>query len=187
MTQSLPHVEAESGPVSSTSAPVVEETIYEDYFGFESHHEFVLPDGKQKIFFTAMNEGAKTRYQQKINKDIHLNRANQDVRVKTDPAGERHELILASVNGWSLMKRDPRSGQFVPVTFSGERKGSELDKWLQVANPKIIEDLELAIRKANPWLTDDMTVEQVDEEIKRLEELRKELVERDAKAADFPA
>lgn len=165
--------------------PIVEEVQYEDYFGFESYHEFTLPDGKQKIFFTSLNEGQKTKFQQKINKDIHLNQQTRDARIKTDPAGERHELILASVTGWTLKRRSPRSGQWEDVPFSGERRGSELDKWLQVANPVIVEKLEEAIRKANPWMLAEMTVEQIDEEIKRLEDLRKDVIERERREADF--
>lgn len=181
-----PTAAPESGPqvVTGTAVPMAEEVQYEDYFGFESHHEFTLPDGRQKIFFTSLNEGQKTKFQQKINKDIHLNRQTQDARIKTDPAGERHELILASVTGWTL-KRRSKTGGWEDAPYSGERPGSELHKWLQVANPVIVEDLELAIRKANPWLQAEMTVEQVDEEIKRLEDLRKELVERDRREADF--
>ncbi len=185
MTQAIqtPLPTDESGPAT---APVIEETVYEDYFGFSSHHTFTLPDGKQQIFFTSLNEGQKTKFQQKINKDIHLNRATQDVRVKTDPAGERHELIMASVTGWSLMKRHPETGQWMPADFSTGSPGSEVAKWLAVANPVVVEKLEAAIRKANPWLTDDMTVEQVDEEIERLTDLRKEIVAREEKKADFP-
>jgi hypothetical protein len=170
---------------SGVTAPAVEETYYEDYFGFEANHEFVLPDGRQKIFFKAMNEGAKTKYQQKINRDIHLNRASQDVRVKTDPAGERHELIMASVTGWSLMRRD-KQGQWVPAEFSNNSPGSTLAQWLDKADPVLVEKLETAIRKANPWMIDDMTIEQVDEEIGRLTDLRKDIVARKEKEADFP-
>lgn len=170
--------------ITGAAAPMENEVQYEDYFGFEEHHAFTLPDGRQQIFFASLNEGTKTKFQQKINKDIHLNRQTQDARIKTDPAGERHELIMASVTGWSLMRRN-KAGSWEPVPFSGERPGSELHKWLQVANPVIVERLEEAIRKANPWLNADMTVEQVDQELERLTDLRKELVERDRRDADF--
>lgn len=182
----VPTPELESGPpvVSGTAVPMVEEVQYEDYFGFESHHEFTFPDGLQKIYFTSLNEGQKTKFQQKINKDIHLNRQTQDARIKTDPAGERHELIHASVTGWFLKRRN-KMNQWEDVPFSGGRAGTELDKWLQIANPVIVERLEEAIRKANPWLMAEMTVEQVDEEIKRLEDLRKEIVAREQREADF--
>lgn len=160
---------------------------FEDYFGFEETGAYTLPDGKQQIFFSVMNEGAKTRFQQKINKDIHLNRATNDARIKTDPAGERKALIEESVVGWTLKVRNRQTGQWTDAAFSKGSAGSELNKWLDKANPKIVEALEDAIRKANPWLNGDMTVEQIDEEMQRLADLRVEVVKERDRVAAFPA
>ena len=38
----------------------------------------------------------------------------------------------------------------------------------------VLKDIEKAIRKLNPWLTADVTVEDIDLQIKELEELREE-------------
>jgi hypothetical protein len=167
--------------------PPVEVVEYEDYFGFEETKTFTLPDGRQQIFFAVMNEGAKSKFQQKVNRDIHLNRATNDARIKTDPAGERRALIEESVTGWSLMRRNAASGQWEPAPFSKGSPGSELSKWLDKANPNLVEKLEDAIRKANPWLLGEMTVEQIDEEMQRLADLRVQVIEQQEKAAAFPA
>lgn len=170
-------------PTAGVPAPVILED-YEDYFGFAQQVAFTLPDGKQQIFFAVMNEGAKTRYQQKTNKDIHINQQTRDSRIKIDPAGDRHALLDESIVGWSLKTKNNR-GEWVDAPFSKGTPGSELSKWLAVANPALIEKLEDAIRKANPWMQDDMTVEQIDEEIERLGELRKGVIEKSEKEAAF--
>jgi len=175
-------------PATANDAPIlpIADDQYEDYFGFEKTEVFTLPDGKQQIFFQVMNEGQKTRFQQKTNRDIHVNRNSQDMRIKADPAGERQALIESSVTGWSLKKKV--NGQWVDAPFSNNgTPGDELHKWLANANPKIVEDLEDAIRKANPWLQADMSVEQIDEEMQRLADLRAEVVKKNEKEAAFQA
>jgi hypothetical protein len=180
---------ADDNPLAAGTAPgggVGGEEQYEDYFGFDTTEVYTLPDGKQQIFFKVMNEGQKVKFQQKTNRDIHVNRASNDMRIKADPAGERQALIESSVTGWTLKKKV--GGQWVDAPFSNNGSpGDELHKWLAVANPRIVEELEDAIRKANPWLQADMTVEQIDEEIQRLHDLRAEVVAKNEKDAAFQA
>lgn len=176
-----------TNPADAPALPGLDEQ-YEDYFGFDETQAFTLPDGKQQIFFKIMNEGAKTRFQQKTNRDIHVNRNSQDMRIKADPAGERRELIRASVVDWTLMRRAKNGSGWERAPFSNNgSEGDELTKWLNNANPKLVEDLEDVIRKANPWLQADMTVEQIDEEIQRLHELRANVVKENEKKAAFQA
>lgn len=158
---------------------VVPSDTYTDYFGFSGQETFTLPDGRQAIFFKKMNEGERFNFQKKTSKDIKFNRTSGDAAVRADPAEERHELIMSSVVGWSLMRRNGVSWE--PVPFSTGSQSSELFKWLKVADPEIIDDLELAIRKANPWMQAEMTVEEIDKEIDRLNELRVQVAEREAK------
>lgn len=175
MTQAL----SESAALPAAEQAPQSEQLFADYFGFDEDFEFVFPDGNSKIFFKALNEGAKARYQREINRDVQLERNTGNARIKTDPAGERHALIEASVTGWNLRK----NGQ--PVTFSKGSKGATFTQFLENANPKIIESLEEAIRKANPWLIADMDVEQIDQEIDRLKELREEKIKQDKEKESF--
>lgn len=151
--------------------------IYEDYFGFGDQQIFTLPDGKQTITFKVMNEGERSAFQKKTSRDIKFNRATSDAAIRADPAEERRELIMTSVTGWTLKRRGPSGWTDAP--FSGGKPGSELDQWLKVANPKVIDDLEMAIRKANPWMQADMTTEEIDKEIDRLTDLRAQVAERE--------
>jgi len=157
-------IQEQSVEVERPSAPV-----YADYWGTDETHKHFLPDGTQYFEFKIMNEGDKAKFQKLTNSDLVVDR-NNTARVKMDPVAERHTLIKTSVTDWLLFKDSQ------PVAFSKQL----LEKWLEVAPPKIVEDLEHAIRMANPWMQAEMTVEMIDEQIERLYEQRKQVVERAA-------
>lgn len=144
-----------------------------NYWGTDEFHKFELPDGVQWIEFKIMNEGAKTRFQKLTNQDLTIGR-DQTAKVRMDPAEERHTLIKESVTDWHLFMPKPGGGM-EEAKFSG----AMLQNWLNVAPPEIVEELETHIRKANPWMTSEMTVEAVDKEMARLRDLRKDLEERE--------
>lgn len=141
------------------------------YWGMDKTEKFVFPDGIQSMTFKIMNEGDKTKFQQLTNKDLTITKGN-DAKIKVDPAAERHTLIKTSVTDWFMYAPDKKTGEMAPAAFSKQL----LDSWLLVADPKIVEDLEQCIRKANPWMGAEMTVEAIDEEIDRLHELRRERI-----------
>ena len=147
----------------------LDNVVYEDYFGFQSRERFTFPDGRQWLEFSIMNEGQKAKFQKKTSRDLTIQRGG-DARVRMDPAEERHELIRASVVDWNVY----RGGQ--PVPFSRRN----LDDFLELANPKLVEDIEKAIRKANPWLMSDMKSEDIEREIENLKEMLEVAREREA-------
>lgn len=167
------------------SAGAEVEQVFSDYFGFEEEGEFTFPDGKTKIWFKAMNEGERSRFQRETNRDVSLERGSGNARIKTDPAGERKALILASCTNWNLHRKDPASGRMVPVPFSGQTSGSTLAQWLERANPKIVDALEEAIRKVNPWLVGDMSLEDIEREIERLQDMKQEKIKLEAEKDAF--
>lgn len=157
------------------------EVQYEDYWGTQEEHKFFLPDGKQHFTVVPLNEGGKTRFQKLTNKGIRMNQKSQEAHLDVDPAAERHTLIKESVTSWLIMQRSP-DGTFSPFPCSeneSQRKRS-LEVLLEKFNPKVVQDLEFFIRSKNPWMQDDMEVEQIDEEIDRLNDLRKAAIERKA-------
>ncbi len=139
-----------------------------DYFGYGETGRFIFPDGVTWIEFKSMNEGAKARYQRDTTRPILIEKGG-NASTRVDPAGQRHALIEASVTDWNLT----RNGK--AFAFSHRF----LKEFLESTDPKLVEDLELAIRKINPWLNDDMTVADIDVEIDRLRELRQEVQERE--------
>jgi hypothetical protein len=153
--------------------PALDENSYDDYWGVDETHRFDFPDGKQWIEFRIMDEGAKSRFQKLTNQDLTIDR-NNTAKVRMDPANERHTLITESVIGWNMIRKV--NGRPEPVAFSKQL----LNKWLEVGPPKVIEDLEHAIRMANPWMQAEMTVELIDEQIDRLQEQRRAIIDREA-------
>jgi hypothetical protein len=81
--------------------------------------------------------------------------------MKMDQAQERHELIRTCVTDWNLY----RGGQ--PIPYSEKA----LKDWLELTNPKLVEDLEKEIRKINPWLLGEMSSEDIQREIDSLNEM----------------
>lgn len=168
--------------ITQPEAPVAtgDQPTYEDYWGTSENVKHYLPDGKQYFVIQPMNEGAKTRYQKLTNKDIILSqKAQGDARVSVDPAGERHALIKESVVDWNMMQRGS-DGSWSAAPWSKRT----LEAWLDVAPPHIVERLEHAIRMANPWLQAEMTLDQIDEEIDRLHDLRRQKVQEEAGEGD---
>ena len=153
---------------------------YVDYFGFEEELKYYLPDGKQWIAFRTLNEGERVKYESKTSRDIKFNRRTDDAAIRVNTAEDRHALLMQSVTNWFMVRRNPGNGNWEPVAFSKGSQHAAFDKWLKVADPRIINDLHQAIVRANPWMTADMTVAMIDEEMKRLEEMRRDLVEREA-------
>ncbi len=150
---------------------------YENYFGFEETVKFYLPDGKQWISFKPMNEGERSAYESKTQRDISFNRKTDDAKISIDTSKDRHALIMQSVTGWFMMQRMP-DGNWTQVAYSSGAGGT-FAQWLARANPKIVNDLYLAIQRANPWMNNEMTSEMIREEIKRLEELLSDTIKRE--------
>jgi hypothetical protein len=161
------------------------EEVFEDYFGFEDIKTFVLPKSNPKakdqfIYFRVMNEGDRSKFQSKVNRDITVVRQTGDAKIGADPAAERLALLEASVTGWTLKRRTRDGSGWEDAPFSIGSKGDLFEQWLQKADPKLVDALEMEIRKANPWMQADMTVEDINKEIDRLVELREGIEKRDA-------
>lgn len=139
-----------------------------DYFGFTQQEQFFFPDGVSFITIDKMNEGNKARFQKSTGRDLVLERQSGNARMKVDPGGDRHALLIACCKDWNLKRRSQANGELEPIPWSDRN----FRDFLAVADPVIIEDLEKAIRKLNPWLMAEMTVEDIDKEIENLQEMR---------------
>lgn len=152
---------------------------YQDYFGFDDYKRYYLPDGRQYIEFRVMNEGQRSKFEKKTSRDVRFNRRTDDAAIKVDAAEDRHALIEASVTNWHVVRRNA-SGKFEPVPFTIGSQHASFNQWIDKADPRIVNDLHQEIVKANPWLNSEMNVEMIDEEIKKLQEMRDEAVKREA-------
>lgn len=138
------------------------ETLQVDYFGFEERHRCVLPDGVSYIEHKTLNEGDRRKYLNKTNRDVRVAKGSGDAIIRMAPGDERAELLKAAITGWNLV----RDGD--PIPFNTPN----LDKFLAGANPRIVDLIEKDIRKHNPWLLAEMTIEDIDNEIANLQEMR---------------
>lgn len=148
------------------------------YFGFEERHQCFLPDGKSFIEHTTLNEGARRKYLNKINREVAIKRASGDAVMKMASGDEKHALLEEAIVGWNLLGPDGN-----PITFVKGSPGSTLSQFLNVADPRIVDIIEKDIRKHNPWLMADMTSEDIKKQMEDLEEmLQVKLREEEGKA-----
>lgn len=156
-----------------TGVDQLEEPMFEDYFGFDETLRHFLPDGRQYFVIKKMNEGDRKRYQSETRNDLTLLRTTGDAKMRMDPGSERWTLLKAAVTGWYLMRRTPAG--FREVDFTRQA----FEQWLGGADPRLVDDLEKAVRKSNPWLLAEMTVEDIDREMANLQEMREVAVKRE--------
>lgn len=143
-----------------------DESAQVDYFAFDEKHRVMLPDGRSFVEHQVLTEGARRKYLNKINREVKLNRSSGDASFQMATGDERHALLSSAITGWNLQ----RGGANVP--FSTQT----LDEFLSKADPRVVDEIEKDVRAKNPWLMNDLTVEDIDEEIKRLNEMREQKV-----------
>lgn len=164
-------------------AQVDEYAGYVDYFGFDERERWFFPDGKQWIEFKKLTEGDRAKFLKATRSDVHLNQKSGEARLSFDQSRERKELLMHSICDWHMMKRTVKNGEtgWVHIPFSPNTSGGGiLSQWIDSANPAVLGNLEKAIRKCNPWLLNELTVEQIDKEIADLQELRAVAEKREA-------
>lgn len=145
-----------------------------DYFGADVRDKFIFPDGKTFIEFKKLMEGERKRYMDSTNREVAINRKTDDMKMKMNAGSDRWKLLELAVTDWNLVQRDPSSGNLLPVPYNI----TNLHKWLEVADPSIVDDLERAIRRTNPWLIGDVTQEDIDKGRADLDEQERLLHER---------
>lgn len=161
----------------------VEDTVEIDYFGFSSDERWYFPgqaklpeDQKQYLTVQKMNEGAKAKYQKSTNRDIRIQRTTGDARMSVDAVEERHQLIRISVTGAHVKRRLPDG----TLRFDDKKVERLISEWLEGGNPDHVQDLEKFIRELNPWMRTDMSTEEIDNEIERLQDLKREKADLEA-------
>jgi hypothetical protein len=170
---SVPEGVPQPGVIPGHTVDNTPQPVQADYFGVDVTEKHMLPDGISYLLLQKLDEGARRLYLNKTNSDVLLERASGNARIKSERGEERRILFEAAIVGWNLA----REGR--PVPFSNNGRGSELGKFLDHADPTLMDDVEKHIRLMNPWLLTDMTVEAIDKEIASLEEMRAKLVEQE--------
>lgn len=165
------------GGGNPAAAPTEAES-FTDYWGVDIADVWYFPDGKQFIGFKKLNEGERSKYQKQINRDITVERQSGNARMKVDQSTDRHALLSTAVTGWNIKRF--QNGGWVDVPFSHGTPGSTFEQWMNGADPSLVDDLEKAVRKLNPWLTTELSVMEIDEMIADLQTQREDAVKREA-------
>lgn len=158
------------------------DAIYENYWGVDETYRFMLPDDKQYFEIRPMDEGRKVQFQKLTNKAVRMNQRTEEASFDIDPAEERWTLIKESVIGYHIMQPSPDGtwSEYPCPPYTDPRFRRSLEQLLEKFNPKIVQDLEFFIRQKNPWMQADMAVEDIDKEIDRLQQMRRDKVNQES-------
>jgi len=165
--------------VSIETRPIV------DYWSYGGTENWILPgqegvpaEYQQYITIKKMTEEDKIEFQTKTNKDIRVQKTTQDIKLNVNPALERKVLLELCVTGWFLFKPVPVSGgrtELKPIGYNAHERAV----FFKGADPRLVQDLETAIRRLNPWMRNEATPEEIKQEIANLEEQLAEAVARE--------
>jgi len=142
------------------------EKVQIDYFAPVEDAKTVLPDGISFIKHKVLNEGDRKRYLRAVNRDLKIQKGTGDAIMRLAAGEDRTALLRVAITGWNLM------ADGAPLPFTQQN----LDRLLD-GPVAILELVEKDVKKNNPWLFADATVEDIDEEIERLKELREQVLE----------
>ena len=150
-----------------------EVAVQADYFGFTNIERTFLPDKASYIEHQALNEGGRRAYLNAMNREVRVQKVTGDAVMKVANGDERRILLRLAITGWNLKWRNPGNGNLEPRQFNQKA----VDEFLDKADPKIIDVIEKAVRKQNPWLDSEVTIEDIDKQIEELQERRERLLE----------
>lgn len=140
-----------------------------DYFDFAEEHTVYLPGSKtQFVQHRTLNESARRDYMNQQNREVRLQKSSGDAILKMATGKEQLSLLRAAVCGWNLVRKNSKTGEMESVPYSDTKRNEFFDK----ANPVVIDAIMNDIRKHNPWLLADVTIEDIDKQIEELNELR---------------
>lgn len=153
--------------------------IYEDYWGTDSTTRYMMPDGHQWFEIKKMSEGNRAQYQREAGLQMTSQRKTGDTKIDIDQAQDRLALILNSVIAWNIVKKTGVN-DFTPILFNRQA----LRQWVNETNPNYVDNLIQEIRKFNPFLQEDLSVEDLEKQEAEVRELLI-LARQRAAAADF--
>jgi hypothetical protein len=131
-----------------------------DYFGFAGTERSFLPDKVSFVEIKIMNEGDRRNYLNKTNREVNFQKGGM-ASMTMQPGDDRYQLLKQSIVGWNLV----RGGN--PIAFSP----NNLDLFLRNCDPRIADGIEKDIRKFNPWMLQETSLEDMIRERDALNEM----------------
>ena len=132
-------------------------------FAPASTKQVPIDDAGSYVEIKKFAEGDRRSYLSKTSRQVTV-RADQSFDTTLDLTSDRDAILAVGIVGWDLHDDDG------PVPFSE----TTLRKFLKTAPTEIVDKIEEAIRDFNPSLKNDITVEELDEQIAELTKLRDE-------------
>lgn len=120
------------------------------------------------IEYRPMDGGMKAEFERRTAQDMWVQTGGrQNMRMSLDNARNREALLEISISGWYLEKP---SNQNPDIWESVAFTKSNLRQWLNHADPTLLTELESEIRKANPWMLNEQSLEDLESARDELEE-----------------
>lgn len=158
--------QAQIADAMAADGQAVDDGVYVDYFGFEETERVYL-DSKQYVDVGALNEGGRRNYLNAVNREARISKGSGDTVIKLANGDERRILITAALTGWNLMRPNlKKPGEYMPVPFNANTVREFLDK----VSPTVLDRVDKVVRKQNPWLLQDATIEDMEQQIIELQE-----------------
>ena len=132
-----------------------------DVFGGQVTDKVDLGDDRSWIEVKRMNEGERRKYLAAIQRPMKVSR-DGEAEINFSPGADREALLQATIVDWDIMANEEE------FKFSI----SAVRVFLNSANVDIVDKIEEAAREINPWLLDEVTIEQLDEQIEDLTKMR---------------
>ena len=142
------------------------------YFFAGERYTYMLPDGEQFIVHQKLSEGQRKRIQDAPTVEQRQMPGSSETVLRYKQGTDRHNLLLTAIVDWNLFDAEAN-----PIVFSD----AALKRFLDNADPDIVDDIENDIRRHNKWLYLRGDKEQVMKEIERLQETLAAMEEEEAK------
>jgi len=154
--------------------PVADEAVEvpqrRDFFGAKEDEIVELDDAGSHVRVKYFVAGDKSKYLKALNRQVELGKDGKS-RIQISGAEDQAALLRVAITGWGIYQGE----RALPFT------NNNLRDFLSKAPVDVLDTIEKQVRKMNPFLDDELTVEEIDAQITDLEELRAELIEREGK------
>ena len=127
--------------------------------GSETVH--TLSDGQTTVTVKRLNEGERRDFMKSTQKPLKVSQADQTVEMMPDMVGTRHALIKAALTDWNFEVGG------APLPFNPGNVRRLLDE----GDPAVIDEIEEAARETNPWLLDDVSLDDLLDQREKLDEM----------------
>ena len=129
-------------------------------FGTETKRYF-FPDDVQYIEYKPMNSGMRDEYEKRTAREVKIQNVSRDMKLNLNPAADRAAILEISITDWHILRADG-----TPMPFSK----AALRELLAALDPSYTVELEMQIRKDNPWLMGDTDLKDLYEQRDALDE-----------------